>query len=44
MIYIVLPGGSNWSLFSDDTCDSLLVSGLEAQLELEWKCVPLEKN
>lgn len=39
-----LPGGSDWSLFSNDASDFLLVSGLEAQLELEWKCFPLEKT
>lgn len=39
-----LPAGSCWSLFSDDASDSVLVSGLEAELHLEWKRSFLEKN
>ena len=39
-----LPAGSNRSLFSNNTRDFFLVSGLEAQLELEWKCVLLKEN
>lgn len=39
-----LPAGSDWSLLCNDASYFLLVSGLETQLELEWKYVLLEKN
>lgn len=39
-----LPMGSNWPLLCNDASKSLLVSGLEAQLELEWNYFPLKKS
>lgn len=36
--------GSNWSLLCNDTSEFLLVSGLEAQLELEWNYFSLKKS
>lgn len=40
----VLPAGHYRSLLRDNASDSLLVSGLKAQLQLEWDGAPLEKS
>lgn len=39
-----LPAGSNRPSLGDDARRSLLVSGLEAQLELKWEIVLLEET